>query len=338
MAVPIILGGIAAAAGVTGLYKGIKGAVDNSNASDLNDEAQNIVSRAESKLESAKNLTEETLKNLGQAKIDILAIHVQKFLDTFQKIKNVDFQHDGNIGSLSLKNFDIAELSLLKQEVSFVVTSGLGVVGGATGGALTAFGAYNGVMLLGTASTGKAIGALGGIAAKNATLAWLGGGSLATGGGGMALGSMVLTGVAAGPALLLAGWYMGAKASENLDNARSNKAQAEAYKADVEATITTLDGLNTLTNKFIEVLSKLKMSARRNLKSLNEVIETQGVDYSSYDDEAKKVVMLNVKIMQLIKAMLDIAILDQDGNILNDAESNIYKVQSIIQNNYEGAL
>lgn len=44
----------------------------------------------------------------------------------------------------------------------------------------------------GAASTGTAISSLSGAAATNATLAWLGGGSLAAGGGGMAAGSVVL--------------------------------------------------------------------------------------------------------------------------------------------------
>ncbi|WP_295788494.1 hypothetical protein [uncultured Veillonella sp.] len=44
----------------------------------------------------------------------------------------------------------------------------------------------------GTASTGAAIGSLSGAAATNAALAWLGGGTLAAGGGGMALGNAFL--------------------------------------------------------------------------------------------------------------------------------------------------
>ena len=67
---------------------------------------------------------------------------------------------------------------------------------------LIGLGCIWGVMALGTASTGAAIGGLTGVAATNATLAWLGGGALAAGGGGMALGSMVLGGIIAGPALL----------------------------------------------------------------------------------------------------------------------------------------
>lgn len=47
----------------------------------------------------------------------------------------------------------------------------------------------------GTASTGTSISALSGVAATNATTAWLGGGALAAGGGGMAAGSIVLAAI-----------------------------------------------------------------------------------------------------------------------------------------------
>lgn len=46
-----------------------------------------------------------------------------------------------------------------------------------------------------TASTGTAISALHGAAATNATLASIGGGALAAGGGGMAMGKAILTGI-----------------------------------------------------------------------------------------------------------------------------------------------
>jgi hypothetical protein len=57
----------------------------------------------------------------------------------------------------------------------------------------------------GVAGTGAAISTLSGAAARNATLAWLGGGSLASGGGGMALGSMVLGGLNIGLTVLAVG-------------------------------------------------------------------------------------------------------------------------------------
>ena len=40
--------------------------------------------------------------------------------------------------------------------------------------------------------------------------------------------------------------------------------------------------------------------------------------------------MKNLKITQVLKALIDTAILDQDGNLLGDASSNIIKMQNYI--------
>ena len=66
--------------------------------------------------------------------------------------------------------------------------------GGMAAGTVFVLGTTALVTTFGTASTGIAIGSLSGAAATNAVLAWLGGGSLLTGGGGVALGATLLTG------------------------------------------------------------------------------------------------------------------------------------------------
>ena len=71
------------------------------------------------------------------------------------------------------------------------------VVGATATGAVAAAGTTATVAAVGSASTGTAIASLSGAAATKATLAWLGGGALAAGGGGVAMGVAVLTGGAA---------------------------------------------------------------------------------------------------------------------------------------------
>ena len=83
---------------------------------------------------------------------------------------------------------------------------------GTTMGGVSAFGAYAGVAALATASTGTPIAVLSGAAASSATLAALGGGSLAAGGWGMVGGTALLTGMVALPTVILGG--MGAVAAD----------------------------------------------------------------------------------------------------------------------------
>ena len=66
-------------------------------------------------------------------------------------------------------------------------------------GGTTALGAWGLVSMIGSASTGTTLSSLSGIAATNATLAWFGGGSLASGGAGMIGGFWAISGIVAAP-------------------------------------------------------------------------------------------------------------------------------------------
>ena len=79
-----------------------------------------------------------------------------------------------------------------------------GAAAGAAVGGAAAYGTFVAVAALGTASTGASIAGLSGVAATNATLALLGGGTLAAGGAGVAGGTMVLAGIVAAPIAILA--------------------------------------------------------------------------------------------------------------------------------------
>ena len=82
--------------------------------------------------------------------------------------------------------------------------AGAGAIGSV--GGVAASGAIIGLATMyGTASTGVAISTLSGAAASNAALASLGGGTIAAGGGGMALGTIIATGGVAIAAVAVTG-------------------------------------------------------------------------------------------------------------------------------------
>lgn len=331
MPIPLIIG---VAAGVAGAAKTGKAFYDNKKASEANDTAQGIARRAEWSLEESREKCQAALTDLGAKKADTLTNHVSTFITTFGKIKNIDFQHDGNLGNLTVKEFSNVVLKELKQDVSFVIDSGLGVGGGAMAGALSAFGAYNGTMMFAAASTGTAISSLSGVAATNATLAWLGGGSLASGGMGMAGGALALNALAAGPGLLIAGWYMGSKATSKLNDAHSNIAKAKEFAADIDKAIALTTGIEEVAHRASDIISNLRKHLRRNLKSLEKVIEIQGTDYSLYNEEAKMTVLKNVKIIQVLKVAIDTPILDEEGRLYGSASANLAKINSSIDDGF----
>ena len=92
-----------------------------------------------------------------------------------------------------------------------------------------------GVGLAGTASTGTAIATLNGVALTNATLAWLGGGSLAAGGLGVAGGMAILGGIVAAPVLAIGGMFLSSKAEVALEEARANASKAELIVEELKA-------------------------------------------------------------------------------------------------------
>ncbi len=90
--------------------------------------------------------------------------------------------------------------------VSSIASYSAWALGGAAlgGGTALAFATSIAGMVGATAGTGTAIASLSGAAAANATLAWLGGGTLVAGGGGVAAGTTVLAGISATGVGLLA--------------------------------------------------------------------------------------------------------------------------------------
>lgn len=110
-------------------------------------------------------------------------------------------------------------------------------IGSAAAGAATPAVIHAAVTNFARASTGTPISALRGAAAERAVHAFLGGGTLANGGGGAALGKNMLKAAPVGPRLLAAGLitkHRGAKA----------RTRAEEFHTEVDAMIAQMDTLD----------------------------------------------------------------------------------------------
>lgn len=97
--------------------------------------------------------------------------------------------------------------------------------------------------LMGVASTGTAIGSLSGAAATSATLAWLGGGALTVGGGGVALGRVVLGGVVIGPVMAFGGLLVERQGSLTLTSAQEASARVALAVAELNEVVARLGGV-----------------------------------------------------------------------------------------------
>lgn len=140
---------------------------------------------------------------------------------------------------------------------------------------------------------------------------------------------MVLGGIVAGPALAIFGHVLGNKGEEALNNARSNLEQARTINDQAELMAGKLRTIEQITSLANTTFSKISSQLRRTVGELKKIIENNGVDYRTFSDESKEVVFRSVKFAQLLKAMIDTAILDQDGNLVLATEKRIQDVAAV---------
>lgn len=330
MPLPLIPILVAAGAGALGVGKGIKAGIDSKSAVDINNRANSIIDESKQKLELARKKCSVSLESLGSKKVFILDINIKRFIRLFEQIKNIELLDSEGLNELQKFKMDKKEFTELKELSNYAASLIGGSATGALGGALTAFGAYSAAMTFGAASTGTAIASLSGVAATNATLAFFGGGSLAVGGLGIAGGTMVLGGLVAGPALAVMGFIMGSKASKNLDNAMSNKAEAEKISEELKTAAVVCNGIRRRTCLVERLLIKLDILFLQLIDNLEDVITNEGTDYGKYTDDAKQSVAATVSMASSIKAVLDTSILDDEGNITVESEEVVKDVNDKI--------
>lgn len=312
MPLPFLIMAAAIGTGVVGVGKGVKGVLDSSEADDVQRRATGIVETAKEEVAQAKESVKKDIENLGKTKLEISAKEIKEFVDCFSQIKNVSLTDSVGLEELSRLNITESSLKEMKQtslEASDVLSGGIAGIGA---GALLGWGTYGGVMALGTASTGAAIGGLSGAAATNATLAWLGGGSLTAGGGGMALGTAVLGGVIAGPALLLAGGIFGAKAKEKLNNAYSNLAEAKKAESEMKSAVAELQIIGEKAKEVEEIIRNMAVFLHKSNDKLRDIV-ARSKNWKQYSNSEKNSVIAAMKNAQLVKGLIDIPLLTEDG-------------------------
>lgn len=321
MPLPILFIGIATLTGVVGAGSTIKAGVDHSKAKSINTQANDIVDLAAKRLDILRIQCGESLDSLGKEKIFVLEGNVRGFLDVFKKIKNVDFRESMGLDEISNLHIDQKDFEELDALSNFAVSIGQGGIAGIAGGAATALGAYGAASSFAVASTGTAISTLSGAAASNATLAFFGGGSLATGGLGVAGGTAVLGGLVMGPALLVMGIITSAKAGKELENAKANKAEAEEIVQQLFLGCDQCIAIRRRTYMFYSLLARLDSRFYPLVDRMKSIVDSEGYDYSKYSEDSKKAIASAASIAVTIKTIIDTPILSDAGAVTD--ESNV---------------
>ena len=327
----VIFTTIAVGSAVAGAGAAATAVNNNSKAKEINEEANDLIENSRRWLDLQRERTNGKLQHLGKLKLRVLNNEVKKFLENFRKIKSVNLnglQAFSELNRLKSPKQSLAELGSLQ---SLASSFGRGTLAGAAGGAITAFAAYGAAMTFASASTGTAIATLSGAAATNATLAFFGGGSLAAGGFGMTCGTFVLGGLVAGPALLVMGLITGARASANLDRARSNKAEAERIAEQLRTAGEQCSAVSAKSDLFSRLLDRASRYLSPLVYSLGAIVAKEGLDYERYSPSAQRTVGAACSMALTVKTIIDTPILTRNGGIDPRCDSMAQKVSKELQ-------
>lgn len=327
--IPLILGGASAIVSAFGIKKGIDAKSNFETAEYLNKKAQFVYEESSKELQSAYNNTRQSMNILGETKFRIYEKSIIPFVECFSMIKKIDFNDSQLLEAGNLPKITKDELNELQKttlEMKEIVRGGITALGS---GGLAGMAAYGGVGLLGTASTGTAIGTLSGAAATNATLAWLGGGSLAAGGLGMAGGAIVLGGIAIAPVLAVGGMILAAKAKEAENDARANLEKAKLAAEKMKTAAVTLQGIQSRFDEINTVLNALNDRFTPMLVGLLKLVQSND-DYSTYEEVDKKGVFMAASTAKTIKTIMETPLIDEKGMLTPDSQKAIELAESTL--------
>lgn len=312
--IPLILGAAALATGALGIGAGASGLDDMNEAKKIGKNAQRDYEDAVKYLNAQREKTNQYAQEYGEFQMDVVVHTIGRFINFIEK----NIGKANNAQKEFLEGFDGISVEQIKEyktatiEAEEFFKGGIKAVGGGAAG-------YGGAMSLatsvGVASTGTAISGLSGAAATNATLAWLGGGSLAAGGGGMALGSLILGGITIGPALMIGGFVFAGEGEKALTKARKYEAEVNKATAEIDG---VSDFLQQVKQRIYELGYLLKSLNERANDELDELESLPYFDKNRDAGQFQQVALLIKAISEIMKT----PVLDSKGQ-LNPATATI---------------
>jgi len=311
------------------------GAIDKREAKSISRSASRRQDDAKTDLEKSRKSTQEDLTTLGELKQEVYTTTLSDFVEAYEIIGAVDLTPLKKANN----NLEHKRLQLECSEMKIVTVSlkeaSITAGGAALTGTVGVCGAYGLAGLIGTASTGTAIGTLSGVAATNATLAWLGGGAISAGGAGVAGGVVVLGGIALAP-LAIFGMFLGTnKGKQRLNAAKDYSDQVDVL---IEKIITLIEelsqvrrgcflmsgsilGLNHVMAMHTESMRKISERLQRRTmltKKIIDPIKKHIFRLSLLTDEESQVFTDSVNCASMLKQLIDKPLMNEDGSFLSD--------------------
>lgn len=327
--VPAILAAIGIIAGGKGVIDTVQGMSKMSEASGAKKDAEIRHKNNINKFQMQNQATCTLMDEIGKRELTILK--------SFEEFSNIIERIQGRpeFKGYKKENVNLPEYNAKELKEAYVGAGVLlGALGGATLGTAGGFAAAGAttaaVTALGSASTGTAIASLSGAAATNATLALLGGGSLAAGGGGIALGSAVLSASTLGIGMLLGGFIFnmaGDSIAEKVDKICDEVDKEEKVVAEI---CSYLKELHSIAKRFNDSLKLVEFNYEEHMRKLrNIVVINNKTEWRYFTDDEKLVTQNTVLLVALLYRMCKVKMVLED-KAKNKNMVNTYAINSSI--------
>ena len=322
--------GVAAAIGAGATYSALttKESFDNlAEAKELIAEAEELHDSSKKKYEASAKRTASRLEDLLKRKMEIYSNTIGPSIAIIRQFREVreseiDFK-EGEFAAPVFTEDEIQQIETTATEAAEVLSE---VARGATLVRAASGGAFAFMAQFGSASTGTAISSLSGAAQTNATLAALGGGALAAGKGGMALGSAVLGGVTILPATIVLSYKFAADSERKLTEAHKHFSKVKEDGEKLETAVAALKIIDRRTRELKHATTRLsELYMDRLFPRLNAVYEDNKkpdgtVLFPSLQQKEKSTVVLATHFVRTIKKVVSVKVLDDAGNPSRESE------------------
>ncbi|MEH2170702.1 MAG: hypothetical protein V7K41_29430 [Nostoc sp.] len=312
--IPLILGAAALATGAFGAVKSAEGIGNMNQAKEIGEQAQQKYESSLQNLKATWEITNQSAETYGQMQLRIKQSTISNFIAFIERIGQRASQN--NLDILTGLDISTQQIQEYKTEVIKAEQWLKGGVEAAVAASAAGSGAVTLARSVGTVTVSKFFGLwatevgisqLGGAAAWNATIAWLGGSS-------MAVGGAVLGGITLGPALMVGGFQLAGKGEEALTKAREYEARVNIEIANIEA---AQDFLLQVKRRTVE-LANLVCNLNNRAKFALEQLEAQPFNRDRDASKFQEVALLVKALAEIMKT----PVLDSEG-YLNPASTTI---------------
>lgn len=314
------------------VVSGVQAYQDRKEAKDIEGKAQILLQNLKSEDKKVRQRSKKILSEFGQCRLDSLKSVVGVFLKYLKvleknfKVKEYEILTQANITKVKYK--EMASVEMNAREATATLVAGGSAASAALAGVPSLV--TGAVSALATASTGTAISTLSGAAATNATLAWLGGGSLAAGGGGIAAGSAVLTGITGATmgvfALAAAGIVSSAVYSKKLTSANEYYEKLKIEESKLKAGWRVVESIN---QRALELQSLTTEITNRAVKQL-DYLEPLIYDFDNNDAYYLETFQKSALLAKAVGDLSQVPLLDENGEVNKESELIQLKMKSIL--------